>query len=226
MLRNRRREFAAGFPEHNGLDREFLFLRALDHILKRLDSGRGYGKRGFTGEVGVDDRLGIIHLLAFQPEFLAAGPVADENEGTALLLLQPAEVLVAPVKQCDRHQRDEAEGDHGAALLQGVAAGNEHEGHQERAEHRQHQGDQVQTRVVDAQHVGARLVPVDEIERDDREGERAEQGQDHQGLGPYHPTQPANEVEDHKEGQGIKGQKPDGGVAGGIQWCGRGEWGR
>ena len=134
---------------------------------------------------------------------MAAGPVAQEDQAAAALRIGGQPVDEPPVAEGDRDQRHIGDRDDAAAGLQvGHTRELDDEGQEQRAQQGAQQGDRMETRIVEAHHVGAGPVAIDQVDGKDQGGERSEQWGDDPVLttrdSPGKPQQVENDHQENK----------------------------
>ena len=118
--------------------------------------------------------LGCAVFLASFLEGDATGLAADENDGPLLAFARHAQRQPAPITEGGGYQDHEAQRDHCTGRLQRVLVLDEDKGHQQHQQHSGHQGDGVLARVGSAEHVNLRRVAIDQMDRQNEGGKRAQ----------------------------------------------------
>ncbi len=102
--------------------------------------------------------------------------IADKDEAGLASAGRRLQVDHAAVADRQGNEKQEAQCDHPAARLQLVALGKDHESEQKGDQQRGQNGDGMQARVIQAQHVGPAVVAVYEIHGRDQDDHGKRQG--------------------------------------------------
>ena len=213
-LRYHLRQFLVGFAENNGIDEALVFLKVMRHVAERRHGNDRAGLGEAAGESGMRRvKHGLRHarLAALFLEGDTAFRAAEKHE---IPLLPPRLLPLVedpPVTQGDRNQKQAGAGDDQAAALQREAGEKESVSQQQGEQQHKNQRDAVQAGVSDRHHVGARIVAVDQVNREHVHHQW--QGQRQQdGIGPMdQAARPGEEVEGHDDGKDIEQHEGEGG---------------